>query len=135
MNFKPKKDAELNEKYEQTLLPVGEYDFTVTKAVDCTSKNGNEMIKLELNIHIPEGGKTKVYDYLLESMPHKLKHFCEAVNLVAQYEAGNITAVLCKGLSGRCLIDIKVDKTGVYPDSNVVKDYCKRDIDSSEIPF
>jgi len=135
MNFKPKKESELSEKYEQILLPAGEYDFTVTKATDKTSGNGNEMIEMKLDIHIPEGGKAKVYDYLLEAMHYKLKHFCEATNLVPQYETGSLTAALCTGRTGRCIIVIKADKNGTYADRNEVKDYCKPDINSSELAF
>ncbi|QGH73422.1 MAG: protein of unknown function DUF669 [Podoviridae sp. cty5g4] len=134
MNFRPMKDDEVSNSYVTILAPAGEYDFVVKKAVDSVSKSGNEMIKLEIEIH-PIEGKIKVYDYLLEAMSFKLKHFCDAVGLTKEYESGSITAAMCSGRAGRCLIDIEVDKTGTYHDKNVVKDYCKADVDLSDVPF
>lgn len=131
MNFKPKNDDELN---TFDLFPAGEYDFEVVKAVDDTSKSGNEMIKLEIDVYAISGKKTRVYDYLLESMDYKLKHFCEATGLLREYEAGDLTADMCKNRSGRCKLIIRVDAKGVYPEQNVIKDYCKQSIASSHKP-
>ena len=122
------------------VFPKGEYDFEVIKAIDEISKAGNPMIKLEIDIFAPDSCKSRVFDYLLESIAYKLKHFCEAVKLHNEYETGNITADMCSGRSGRCVISIKHDKTGEYPDKNEVRDYCKiekkvDDINSEDLPF
>lgn len=137
MNFTPKKDEELN---SFDVFPKGEYDFEVVKAVDETSKAGNTMIKLEIDIFAPNGKKSRVFDYLLESLAYKLKHFCQAVGLHDEYEEGNINADMCFNRSGKCIISIKHDKTGNYPDKNEVRDYCKiekkiDDINSEDLPF
>lgn len=144
MKFKPKSDEELN---AFDLFPAGEYDFEVIKALDEVSKKGNEMIKLELDIYSANGGKTRVFDYLLESVAYKIKHFCKETGLMNLYEQGSLSADICKNKSGRCTIGIQKDKTGEYPDKNVVKDYGKKgskinhslnmqdDISDSEIPF
>jgi hypothetical protein len=138
MNFKPKNDAEIN---SFDLFPKGEYDFKVLKAKDKVSQNsGNEMIELELDIYSTDGKTARVYDYLLESVAYKLKHFCQAVKLITAYETGNLDADMCIGRTGRCLIEIKQDRTGAYSDKNVVKDYCRpedvlADIDEDKLPF
>lgn len=140
MNFKPKSEAELN-SFE--IFPKGEYDFNVVKAVEKISKAGNQMIELELDIYAPNGSKARVFDYLLENVAYKLKHFCESVGLHDEYEDGNITTDMCRNRAGKCTIIVKQDKTGEYPDKNEVKDYCKQsiptdpldDINQEEIPF
>lgn len=139
MNFTPKTEAEVS-AFE--LFPVGEYDFDVIKATDEISSAGNEMIKLELDIYAANGNKTRVFDYLLEVLAYKLKHFCDCVGLSKEYEEGKLNAAKCKGKAGRCKIGIQKDKTGEYPDKNVVKDYCKsenainlEDISEEELKF
>ena len=137
MNFTPKKDEELN-RFD--VFPKGKYDFEVVKAIDETSKAGNSMIKLEIDIYAPNGNKSRVFDYLLESMAFKLKHFCQSVGLHDEYETGNITADVCRNRTGKCSIVVKQDKTGEYPDKNEVRDYCKiekkvDDINSEDLPF
>lgn len=123
MNFKPKSDDELN---TFDLFPTGEYDFDVIKAIDDTSKAGNDMIKLELDVYATNGKRTRVFDYLLESLSYKLKHFCEATGLAKEYESGDLSAEMCKNRAGRCVLGIQKDKSGEYPDKNFVKDYCKQ---------
>lgn len=120
MNFKPKSDADLS---TGNLLPKGEYDFEVINAVDKVSKANNEMIELKLLIYIDGTPARQVFDYLMESVAYKLKHFCYAVGLAKKYDDGTITAFDCNGVSGRCKIGIKQDKTGQYPPNNNVTDY------------
>lgn len=136
MRFSPKNDDELN-SFE--LLPAGEYDFKVIKAKDRISSAGNEMIELEIDVYSVDGKKVRVFDYLLEAMAFKLKHFCQAVGLSNEYEEGSLSAGMCFSRVGRCKIEIKHDKTGEYSDRNIVKDYCvteiHEDIKESELPF
>lgn len=137
MKFNPRSDAELN-NFE--LLPRGEYDFEVIKAKDKVSSAGNEMIELELDVYADDGKKSRVFDYLLEIVAYKLKHFCQAVGLSNEYDIGNLSADMCIGRSGRCKVEIKHDKTGEYSDKNIIRDYCKpentvEDIDVNDIPF
>lgn len=137
MKFLPKKDEELN-SYD--VFPKGEYDFTIITASNETSKAGNSMIKLELDIYASSGKKSRVFDYLLETIAYKLKHFCQAVGLHEEYDAGDIVADMCFNRSGRCIIGIQSDKTGEYSDKNIVRDYCKTekkvdDINEEAIPF
>lgn len=142
MKFTPKTEAEVS-AFE--LFPVGEYDFDVIKAADVVSSKGNEMIKLELDIYAANGNKTRVFDYLLEALAYKLKHFCDCVGLSKAYEEGKLNAEMCMGKAGRCKLGIQKDKNGEYPDKNVVNDYCIEkkpeknemnfDINDANIPF
>ena len=130
MNFTPKKDEELN-NFE--IFTPGEYDFDVVKAEDQTSKAANDMIKLELDIYAPSGRKTRVFDYLLESIAYKIKHFCTTTGLADAYENGILTADMCLNRSGKCKIIIQSDKNGKYDDKNAVKDYCGQAISAANI--
>jgi len=138
MRFTPKTEKELA---EEGLLKPENYEFEVLEASDETSKSGNPMIKLKLNVFGKDGQTHHIFDYLLEAMAFKLRHFCDGAGILPKYEAGEVTAFDCKGKSGIVLISIQKDKDGVYPDKNVVKDYHKASEivggapDGDDIPF
>lgn len=127
MKFKHKTEEEIQSMF---LLPEGTYQFVVTKAEDAMSKSNNEMIKLTLKIMDKSGREHTVYDYLLEAMEFKLKHFCDATGLEKEYQSDMLLAKHCEGKSG--MVDIIVQKGqpnpagGNYADKNSVKDYIKR---------
>ena len=125
MRFQPKTDEEIQ---SMSLIPEGRYQFQVSDATNEISKtSGNEMIKLKLIVWDQEAHERIVFDYLLESMAHKLKHFCQAVGLIDDYESGILDNMKCIGKSGTLDLIIQKGKInpsgGVYPDKNVVKDY------------
>jgi hypothetical protein len=101
-------------------LPPGAYAFEVLKAEETTSKNGNDMIKLSLQVMGPEYD-VYVNDWLLQKVLHRLMHFCETAGLEEQFVAGNLTADDCQGATGRVILEIE-DKPGFSP-KNKVKDY------------
>lgn len=113
---------------EMGLLPKGEYDFEVQHAADAVSgpqskSPGTEMIKLNLAVFTDSGRKQFVRDLLHPAMEVKLRHFCEAVGLLDQYNDGSLIADHCFGRSGRVKIKITEDKDGNYPPKNEVADY------------
>ena|SRR3990167_6024105 len=132
LEFQPKTEEELK---TFVLLPEGEYDFDVIGAEEQTSKSGNAMIKLTLKVYGYNGEITTVYDYLLASLEYKIKHFCDTAGLVAEYEAGTLSADMCSNRSGKCKLKIDKDKNGVYEDKNAVKDYTGKAVDASDVPF
>lgn len=111
------------------LLSPGTYDFEVAKAEDQISNQGNEMIKLTLKVWDMGGAVHLIYDYLLDAMAFKLRHFAEATGLLEKYNAGHLEANDCERRMGKVEIIIqkgkdKNDGTGNwYPDKNAVKDY------------
>lgn len=124
MRFTPQTKEELD---SMNLMKAGVYSFRVANAQEQTSKSGNDMLKLTLEVFNDLGGTHSVFDYLLQAMPQKLYAFCYAVNLTAQYGAGMLTAQDC---IGKCAyVDIVVKKGndnpqgGTYPDRNEVKTY------------
>ena len=126
MNFTPMLDG--NKKLYDFVFPKDEYEFKVVWAREKISKKNNEMI--EIVLHVYNNDKTiKVYDYLLEAMAFKIQHFCETTGLENAYADGILTAKMCVGRTGRCLI--KVETSGKYKDKNVVEDYCR----DEESPF
>lgn len=129
MKFNPKTEKEIE---EGNLLENGEYGFDILIAEDTYSKKGNEMIKLKLKIYAGDSEK-RLFDYLLEEMEFKLRHFCDSVGLLSEYNMGALTADMCIGRSGKCNIVKKEDK--VYGLQNVIKDYvCKTENVNEEDP-
>jgi hypothetical protein len=118
MQFSPKTESQIR---EESLIPEGEYDFTVVKAEDKLSKAGNEMIQLDMDIFVG-GTERPMKDWLMEKMAFKLLHFCAATGLTAKYEAGTLAAQDCIGKSGKLNIVIK-EGQGQYGKQNGVKDY------------
>lgn len=128
MQFKPKTQEEiLFESAAMSLITPGIYSFEVIEATNKLSKAGNEMIQLKLKVWDDNGRERIIFDYLLESMAYKLKHFCETTGLLGKYEMGVIDETDCLGKSG--LVDIIIQKGSkktdgsLYPDRNSVKDY------------
>lgn len=119
MKFTPKTNEEIQ---RESLMPDGSYDFTVARAEDTHSKAGNEMLKVNLCIYSEKGSQYYVYDYLLEAMAWKLRHFAYAVGCQKQYDAGVLTASDVQGKSGTLRL-VHEDGTDQYPAKNVVKDY------------
>lgn len=121
MRFQPKTEKEL---VEMNLLPKGEYAFDVLDCEERTSKKGSQMLVLSLKLYDaglqPRG---RVSDYLVESMPQKLRRAAYGCGLGAQYEQGCLEPQMFRGATGVARIGIQQDKTGTYPDKNVVMDY------------
>ena len=124
MNFEPKTEKQIQ---EERLLPEGAYDFEIIEATDETSKAGNDMIKIKMIIHHEERARGPVTDYLMPSFPSKLRHCCDSIGLLAEYEKGTLEAMFFVGLTGKVKLVIKEDKAGTYPPKNEVKDYVLRD--------
>lgn len=118
LNFKP-----VTEEKALGLLPAGEYSFTVMHAENATSKKGNQMIKLSLEIYDNNGLARYVTDYLMEALAYKLRHFCDTTGLEEKYQQGQFDASDCIGKSGQC--KLKVEKTEDYAPKNAVQDYVK----------
>lgn len=123
MKFTPMTKEELE---LASLLPPGIYPFEVMIATDEISKAGNEMIKLKLNV-FGDDREAHVWDYLMEKMAFKLRHFAEATDLLADYEAGKMDAWHCVGKQGYCKLAID-QGNGDFPTKNVVKDYIKPEV-------
>lgn len=130
MQFKPKTDKEL---LEMNLWPDGVYSFEILDKVtlggksyfteERLSKKNNEMIQLVLRVYDERGGFITVRDYLMESMPHKLKHAAQALGLEDKYDLGILMATDFVGKNGKLELKIEKSKDMNYPDRNVVKDY------------
>jgi|ERR1044071_770516 hypothetical protein len=142
MKFQPKTEEELQ---HMGLIDAGVYPFQVMEAVDKKSKSGNDMIEIKIKIWDSEGRERQCFDYLLESMAFKLRHFCETTGLIDKYNLGQIQSSDCIGKSGNVELIIQQGKQkpegGYYPDKNSVKDYIKsgkKEVENSfsdDIPF
>lgn len=115
MRFAPKTQEQLD---ADNLKPGVAYDFEVIKAVDATSKAGNEMIALEMTVFTPSGKQRTIRDWLVSAMEHKLRHFAYATGLGNAYDAGGFEATECFGRTGKLVL--KKERDG---DRLEVKDY------------
>jgi hypothetical protein len=132
MQFQPKSEEQLaKEKAEQDEKRLMKYgtvcDCEVVNAEDKTSNAGNPMIKLGLRVWNPDGEEKFYDDYILAEFEFKLRHAADTFGLIEKYNTGNLSAVDFQGRTGKCKMGIKRDKTGQYPDKNVIADYVKRD--------
>ena len=128
MKFAPKTEAELE---TMSLLEPGIYPFQVTCASNEVSKSGNEMLKLTVMIWGKDGSIHYIYDYLLEAMSYKLRHFCESAGLMDKYELGELYPTDCMNAQGNLELIIQEGKTredgSRYPSRNSIKDYIKKE--------
>jgi len=124
MKFQPKSREEID---AMGLMKAGVYSFRVANANEQTSKSGNEMIKLTLEVFDDKGVTHNIFDYLLEAMSSKLYGFCHAANLTQQYQLGQMRDTDCIGKAGYVEITVEKGKEnpqgGFYPDKNQVKSY------------
>lgn len=118
MKFTPKTADELA---RDNLLPAGIYPFEVMEATDTLSRAGNDMIKLKLVVFGPDGETPHVFDYLLEKLAYKLRHFAEVTGLLPQYESGDLTALHCMNRQG--YVKLAIEEQEGYSPKNSVKDY------------
>jgi hypothetical protein len=135
MRVNPKTEEEIQ---LMSLMAPGVYDFEVVDAKEKVSKSGNEMIELTLTVWDINGKPHTIYDYLLDAMAYKVRHFAEAANLLDKYLAGSINADDCRCVSAK--VEIIIQKGGekfgggTYPDKNSVKDYIVKKGNFSVVP-
>lgn len=120
MKFNKMTDEEI---MESGFVPDGTYDFTVIQHKDSLSKlKQTPKIDLTLEIYDNSGKRRIVFDSLFEAMKYKYLHFCQAVDLMEEYNAEDIPEGSSIGRKGKCKIVIKTDQYGT---KNEVKDYLK----------
>jgi hypothetical protein len=107
---------------QSSLLEPGVYPFEVLAASEELSKAGNEMIAIKLTVFGNNGEKIHVFDYLLEKVAFKLRHFCEATGLLTKYENGTLSELDCEAKTGFVKLAIEPGNGGYSP-KNTVKDY------------
>ena len=127
MKFEPKTEEEIN---TFSLCPEGEFSFEVLKAEEKMSKKGNPMIELILKIWDDNGEIHTVYDYLMEAIVYKLKHFCDSTGLKEKYDNGELTDFDCELKTGKVKIIHQKDRNDSSKVRASVKDYI---VDSSEV--
>ena len=120
MKFTPKSEQEIQ---EAGLLPKGIYDAEIIESEEAESKAGNPMIKINVRVFRPDGGSALIFDYLLASMPHKLRHCAYAVGFGGDYENGLLSAFDLIGRPCKVNVGISQDKNKEFPMRNQINDY------------
>lgn len=116
MKYKPE-DA-------NSLIPDGEYDGEIAAAEDKLSKKGSEMIEAKVRVWAGGGGPRLVFDYIVNpGSLYKLKQIAAASGQMAKYETGAMGADDIRGISVRVSVKTQKDKTGDFPDKNVIARY------------
>lgn len=121
LKFQPKTEDQL-----KPLLQPGEYAFETLTATAKKSKNGNDMIQILLKVYRGDGTTHLIYDYLMNSVEYKIKHYCDSVGLEEKYNQGFLEEWDFKNKCGIAKVYISKDKEGKYPDRNAVSDYLKQ---------
>jgi hypothetical protein len=122
MRFQPKTEQDVA---GGGVWPAGEVDFEILEAAETVSKTDNDMIKLRVRVYNAEGRSKTIFDYLVatEGGAYKVRHFAEAVGMLANYERGELYADDLPGKAGRCKLSIR--KSPEYGDQNQIQDYVK----------
>lgn len=137
-SFDPKTEEELA---TSLLIEDGVYNFEVVKSTRKTSKSGNAMCELQLNVWDKDGKINPIFDYLVFSqIPlniKKVKHFCDAVGLQEEYKKGQIPEEL-ERFCGKLQLGTQEERPnpngGVWARKNTVVDYIASDGQSSKKP-
>ena len=145
-NFTPRTDEqfnqELEERKQEMLIPVGEYDFTVKDCQQVKSKSGNEMFKLMLEVYDHKGRPRVVFDHIIlnGNWDFKLKNLCDSLNMSEKYTTGVLENTDFFNKCGFLKINQQNDK--LYGWKNVVERYiCKvnkdenQEIIDDDLPF
>jgi len=128
MQFEPKTREQAEKESQFPVWEEGIYSFEVGRAESATSKKGNPMIKLSLNVYNDEGHVQVIFDYIMGNMPLKLLDACEAMGLLNEYESGALEPYQLEGKVGEVRLikrpEITDKESGkVYPPKNEVKTY------------
>ncbi len=125
MRFTPVSEENSNDPtYEP--WPDGVYDYEVREADETTSKQGNEMIALQLWVFNKTGQRRVVFDYLVssEKAAWKIKSFAASCGLLRRYENGELDAEEIVGQCGKLVLATQ-KATMEWPAKNTVKAYEK----------
>jgi len=99
----PKFNPEEYEEKSFEPVPAGNYPFEVVDAVEDTSKAGNEMIVMELAVDVGrENPLTMKYVNLVfhKNCYFVINAFCQSTGLTDKWDAGQLDAEDCFGVSG-----------------------------------
>jgi hypothetical protein len=109
-------------------LRPGDYDFSIYQAEDTRSAKGDDMLKLTLHILLGDGKHRTVFDYVLgtDNWAWKARHLAESIDMVSQYERGELDPDFLEGRMGRLKLKIK-PASGNYAAGNQVADYLPRE--------
>lgn len=116
LNYQPKSAEQIA---MERLLPDGEYDVECVSAKNSTSKSGNDMIVLSLNIHGERVVKTT--DYIVCSLDYKLNNACGAFGLLEEYFARTLDASHFVDKWARA--KVVIDEQDGYEPKNAIKKY------------
>ncbi len=114
-----------NEMTQYKILEPGEATFLVNQIYDtaangsrmCSSRTGEEMIKVEFEVTDSKNNTGLVNEYIVASQAWKIKQICWAINKPEIYMEGKESGINTQrmvGQSGKCIL--KTDKgTPQYP--------------------
>lgn len=121
IDFNPMTDEEAR-KAESNVFDEGTYPFLVIDCEHRTSKKGNSMLAVNLEVKTDDGRK-RVRDWVMldGQMAWQLKKFMEAIGMAEQYESGTLDESECVGRTGTAEFYIEEDEQ--YGDKNRVGKY------------
>ncbi len=118
-------EREAKEASAPPVLPDGEYDCEIGVAVEKQSKSsGMWMFEIDIRILLDNDKTRTVRDWVMTEgkAAWRLRQFCGAFDLMAEYEAGNINASDMERRSGR--VSLKTEPgDDQYGPKNRIKAY------------
>lgn len=102
----------------------GYYDFQILSAEESTSKAGNPMWVLSLDI---ADARWPIKDWVVLSQEWKIKQLAESVGLLPRYEANALSATDLFGAKGKADFHLESDPDGKYKPRLKVKTYMPKD--------
>lgn len=124
-------DPMTEEQIDKFGLLEGQFKFRTLQSDSGFSQKGAPQITLKLQVKDAEGKPVIMTAYLSNNsqfMLRRLRHFCRATGLMAEYESKKISADLFLGTEGIVELGIekgapKTDGPGFYPDKTVILDF------------
>jgi hypothetical protein len=160
--FESYTEEQVQEMAKPPILPEGEYNFEIVKAIDelhdrdnnlipLKSKAGNPMMELTLKVWGDSGEIHTIKDWIVltSNMMFKIRHLCETCGLLDLWNSEQLHASNLEGRLGKAKIIIqkgkeiplekRQDRKTHYDDRNSVQDYVKPKVkskdDKSSEPF
>jgi len=103
-------------------LPAGEYYATVARAVEATSKAGNDMIVVSFAVYPPNGEVVEIKEYIVfPATGYKLKRLAQAIGKLDAFATGEFNASDYLGES--LTVELTVQESEKFGDQNKIKSF------------
>ena len=110
-------------KPEQAIacLPQGDYEATIERAEEVTSKTNKPMLVISYKVYGPHNRTIEIKDYIVEEMLWKLKRIATAIGQMDAFNKGEFFAA--DYVSHNLTLTLTVEENSDFGDQNRIKAY------------